>query len=148
VRETQRNDHAPGANPPPTVGEVPEQHVQADFHAGVLGNGRRSGQGARALERLGDEPTGQLRIAGETDGGLLVEHRDPRLLQHAPAGGARERRLHAFPLPRAKEIALAQKLGAAAAVDAHATDQQPTQHQQPDSVRSHIGLLSLPAAAW
>ena len=55
--------------------------------------------------------------------------------------------MRAFPLPRAQQISLAEQLGAEATLDAHAADEQPAQHKQPNAARSHIRLLALPAAS-
>ena len=95
---------------------------------------------ARLRLRSSARPTrraGELRVGGHEARRGLVEHRQPR---RPPAPSSRvvraqgARRLLA--LPRAQQVALAQQLGAEAAVDADAPDQQPLQDQQPDAAGS------------
>ena len=97
MREAQRDDHAVGPNPPPTVGQVPEQHLEAHLDACVVDDGRGRGQVPRPFERARHQAPGQLWVAGEPRSSGPVEDGEARRLEHPPACGPRQRASVPFP---------------------------------------------------
>lgn len=102
-------------------------------------------EGAGALQCASHESSGQLRVSREPLRYALVQHRDTRRLQHAPAGGARQRRLGVLSLPGTQEVAFAEQLRSETAINPDPADQEALEHQEADAVTEKARPLAAPA---
>ena len=75
VGETERQDHAVGADPAPASGEVPEQHVESIIDPGLVDDRHVDDEPARAAYGALEQTPGEFRVATELAGEASVEER-------------------------------------------------------------------------
>jgi len=85
MSQPEREDHSVATDASPPVGEVPEEHVQANVDPRLMHDRHVHRQVARALERSRHEAAGELGIGGEAPSRRLVQHGQPDGLQHSPS---------------------------------------------------------------
>jgi len=108
---------------------MPEEAVQTDVHAGVMGDRHHHGEVARAVHRASDELPGYLGVARGALGEREVEHRDARRREHLAAGAQWQRERVCGLLPGTEQIPGSEQLRAESPVDPHAADEEPLENQ-------------------
>src|ERR1700722_8652364 len=129
MSELDRNCDAVTANAAPAACEVPEQEVQADVDASLVDDRQIDGEVAGSLHRTGHQSGNEARVAARDACELLVEDGDASGFEHAPFARPAERQRLGILLPRPQQVALAEQLGASAAIDAHLPHEYALHHQ-------------------
>ena len=144
-RQTQ--DDAVGADVAATVGQVPEQPVQAILDPRQVAEGQRDGRAPRALVDALDQAGGERRIARDALGEGGVEDEQARGLEDLPARlEADDALLGAVVGP--EQVALGHELGPERLGALEVAHEQAAQHEQPVAAADALGRrVGAPAPA-
>jgi hypothetical protein len=146
MREAHRHDHAIPADATEPAGQMPEKHLNPGINASMVDDRHGNREIARPPECARHQPSGQVRIATEEPREPLVQHGEPRWLEHGPGMPQWQHPNLVLVVPRAEHIPTPNQLGAEAAVDPDPAHHQPVDHQHAD-LAGHVRPLTTPRPA-
>ena len=104
MRESQRKHHPAIAGAPPAVGEMPEEHLEADVDSRAVHDRHVHGEPSRAFDAAVQQPTDDARIVGHALDNAVIEHGETGDFERPPCGRLREGRLGVTDLMCSEEV--------------------------------------------
>jgi hypothetical protein len=132
MRERQRDRDAVRGHPAPALGQVPQQCEHAPVDPIELGDRLQHREATAAPAAALQQRAIDLRIPREPDRGVLVEHRESRPRERAPAHHCLEQLRIRRLVPRPHQIARTQQLHARHVVREQFSPEQPIGDKEPE----------------